>query len=78
MDTSYPATVQRQDDGSYFVQFVDLPDTFTEGQTEEEALFNAADVLSAMLAWRLDAAQHTPAPSAEVKGAYYIAPSHAR
>jgi antitoxin HicB len=74
MDIRYPATVQRQDDGSYFVQFFDLPDTFTEGQTEEEALFNAAEVLSAMLAWRLDEAKDVPAPSAKVKGAHYIAP----
>jgi antitoxin HicB len=74
MDIRYPATVQVQKDGNWFVQFVDLPDTFTEGQTEEEALFNAAEVLSAMLAWRLDDAQDVPAPSRKVKGAHYIAP----
>ena len=74
MDIRYPATVESQKDGSYFVQFVDLPDTFTEGQTEEEALFNAAEVLSAMLAWRLDESKDVPAPTQKVKGAYYIAP----
>jgi antitoxin HicB len=56
------------------VQFVDLPDTFTEGQTKEEALFNAAEVLSAMLAWRLDGSKEIPAPSQKIKGADYIAP----
>ena len=56
------------------VQFVDLPDTFTEGHTKEEALFNATEVLSAMLAWRLDETQDVPAPSLRVKGAHYIAP----
>jgi antitoxin HicB len=74
MDIRYPATIEPQKDGSFFVQFVDLPDTFTEGRTEEEALFNAAEVLSAMLAWRLDDAKDVPAPSAKVKGAHYVAP----
>ena len=63
MDIRYPATVELQEDGTYLVQFVDLPDTFTEGHTEEEALFNAAEVLSAMLAWRLDGGKEVPAAS---------------
>ncbi len=74
MDIRYPATVKSQRDGSFLVRFVDLPDTFTEGQTKEEALFNASEVLSAMLAWRLDEAKDVPAPSQKVKGASYIAP----
>ncbi len=52
MDIRYPATIEQRDTG-FFVQFVDLPDTFTEGITVEEALFNAAEVLSAMLGKRL-------------------------
>ncbi len=74
MEIRYPATVESQNDGSFLVQFVDLPDTFTEGQTKEEALFNAGEVLSAMLAWRLNEAKDVPAPSQKVKGAHYIAP----
>jgi antitoxin HicB len=74
MDIRYPATVEAQVDGGYLVQFVDLPDTFTEGQTKEEALFNAAEVLSAMLAWRLDEAKDVPPPSRKLRGVYYIAP----
>ena len=74
MDIRYPATVVLQADGSFLVQFVDLADTFTEGHTRDEALFNAAQVLSAMLAWRLDEAKEVPAPSQRVKGATYIAP----
>jgi antitoxin HicB len=74
MDIRYPATVELQADGSFMVQFLDLPDTFTEGQTREEALFNATEVLSAMLAWRLDEAMDVPAPSQKAKGAHYIAP----
>jgi antitoxin HicB len=74
MDIRYPATVEQQADGTYLVQFVDLPDTFTEGHTKEEALFNAAEVLSAMLAWRLDEGKDVPAASQKVQGAHYVAP----
>ena len=74
MDIRYPATLEVQADGSFFVQFIDLPDTFTEGQTQEEALLHAGEVLSAMLAWRLDQTQTVPAPSKRIRGAYYIAP----
>lgn len=74
MNIRYPATLQTQLDGTFLVEFVDLPDTFTEGRTEEEAIFNATEVLSAMLAWRLDEAKDVPAPSANIKGAHYIAP----
>ena len=74
MDIRYPATIESQKDGTFFVQFIDLPDTFSEGHTREEALFNASEVLSAMLAWRLDEARDVPAPSRKVRGAHYIAP----
>ena len=74
MDIRYPATVEQQADGTYLVQFVDLPDTFTEGHTKEEALFNAAEVLSAMLAWRIDEGKDVPAASQKVPGAHYVAP----
>ena len=74
MDVRYPATIESQKDGTFFVQFIDLPDTFSEGHTQEEALFNASEALSAMLAWRLDEARDVPAPSRKVRGAHYIAP----
>jgi antitoxin HicB len=74
MEIRYPATIEAQSDGRFLVRFVDLPDTFTEGETKEEALFNASEVLSVMLAWRLDRERDVPAPSSKVKGAFYIAP----
>jgi antitoxin HicB len=74
MEIRYPALLEAQPNGGFFVSFVDLPDTFTEGETKEEALFNASEVLSAMLVWRLDEAKDVPAPSLKVKGAHYIAP----
>lgn len=74
MDIRYPAIVEAQEDGGFLVQFVDLPDTFTEGETKEEAIFNASEVLSAMLAWRLDESKEVPSSSQNVANAHYIAP----
>ena len=74
MDIRYPAMIEKQPDGNFLVTFVDLPDTFTEGETKEEALSNAVEVLSSMLAWRLEKAKDIPVPSQKVKRAFYVAP----
>lgn len=77
MEISYPARIRPQKGGSLLVEFVDLPDTFTEGATLEEALFNAAEVLSAMVGWHMDQGSDIPVPNPKLKGAkgvYYIAP----
>lgn len=77
MKVSYPARISPQKGGSLLVEFLDLPDTFTEGATLEEALFNAAEVLSAMVGWHIDQGSDIPAPTQKlkrVKGVYYIAP----
>ena len=73
MDIRYPA-VAETDEGGYFVRFVDLEDTFTQGETLDEALFNASEVLSAMLSFRLDNDQAVPLRTANLEGAHYIAP----
>ena len=62
MGARYPATIDKQPDGSFMVSFVDLPNTFTEGETKEEALNNASEVLSGMLAWHLESATFVPPP----------------
>jgi antitoxin HicB len=74
MEIRYPAMIEPQPEGRFFVQFVDLPDTFTEGGTWEEALFNAAEVLSGMLDVKMEYGHDIPPPSREVSGAVYIAP----
>ncbi len=74
MEIRYPATFEPQEGGGYFVQFVDLPDTFTEGATLEEAQFNAAEVLSAMLAFKLEEGQAIAQPTPGVAHAQLIAP----
>ena len=74
MEISYPARLTPQVEGGFLVEFVDLVDTFTEGQTQEEALFNAAEVLSGMLAWHLDEGHDIPAPTLDLQEVHYIAP----
>lgn len=73
MDIRYPATFTPQDNG-FLVEFVDLEDTFTEGETEDAALLNAEEVLTAMLEWRIGNGKPIPAPTPNLAGARYIAP----
>ncbi|MBK6727557.1 MAG: type II toxin-antitoxin system HicB family antitoxin [Xanthomonadales bacterium] len=63
MNLAYPYTLEAQPGGGYLVQFVDLEEAFSQGDTLEEAAFNAAEVLSAILAYRLEHAQEIPLPS---------------
>ncbi len=74
MDIRYPAVLETQENGALLVRFVDLDDTFTEGATLDEALFNSAEVLSAMLGCRLDHDLPIPDPSPVGEGMYLIAP----
>jgi antitoxin HicB len=62
MKLVYPYIVQAQD-GGFFIQFVDLEEAFTEGETLEEAAFNAAEVLTGLLAYRLEKGESLPEPS---------------
>jgi antitoxin HicB len=75
MRTDYPYTVETDADGFLFVQFTDLEDTFTQGETLEEAAYNASEVLSAMLAYRLEHNQEIPDPSVATQNSFMAAPS---
>ena len=74
MEIRYPATIEHQEEGGFLVQFVDFDNIFTQGETLEEAQFNAAEVLSVMLEVMLEDGQKIAAPSQNVAGAHYIAP----
>lgn len=77
MNINYPAKITyNKTDKRYFVQFIDLDEAITEGESLEEALFNAAEVLTLTLEARLDEKQDIPKPSkAKTKNTYRIAPS---
>ena len=74
MNIHFPAIIEEQESSGYLVTFPDLPDTFTEGASMDEALFNASEVLTAMLGWKLDNNQPIAPPSLLVPGQYAIAP----
>jgi antitoxin HicB len=74
MNISYPCTIEADDDGFLFVQFLDVEEAFTQGETIEEALFNAEEVLSAMLAYRLAHNQEVPEPSPCPAKGYTLTP----
>ncbi|HWO99758.1 MAG TPA: type II toxin-antitoxin system HicB family antitoxin [Methylococcus sp.] len=63
MNLAYPYTIEPQEGGGYFVQFVDIEEAFTEGESPEAAAFNAVEVLSGVLAVRLMRGEDIPEPS---------------
>jgi len=62
MKIEYPAIIKPQEPDGYLVTFPDIEEAFTEGDTLEEALFNAAEVLSLVLESRLDDREEIPEP----------------
>jgi antitoxin HicB len=75
-DFAYPAKIVKRRGGAYEVQFLDLDDAFTYGDTLEEALDYASEVLSGIILARLDLEVDVPKPSKSVKGKniFYVLP----
>lgn len=74
----YPARIWKED-GIYYVQFLDLENGFTYGNTLEEAKEMAADVLSALLSSYIEHGEAIPkhsklSGSQKTKDIYLIAP----
>ncbi|MFZ2959506.1 MAG: type II toxin-antitoxin system HicB family antitoxin [Candidatus Ozemobacteraceae bacterium] len=63
MNLSYPFVLEAQKNGGFVVQFVDLEEAFTEGDTVEECIFNAQEVLTGILEQRLADGDELPIPS---------------
>ena len=54
MNVLYPAQITfDKSDHRFFVQFLDIPEAITEGESEEEALFNASESLTLAIEGRL-------------------------
>ena len=60
---SFPATFTSDDDGGFVVTFRDLPEAITQGDTEQQALIEAADCLEEAIAARIDDKLDIPDPS---------------
>lgn len=73
---SYPAKIQKE--GKFYeVRFIDLPDAITQGETMEELMENAEDVISLALIYFLDQNKEIPQPSkVEGKDIVYIHPRY--
>ena len=78
-DLSYPAKIVKRKSGHYDVQFIDLDDAFTYGDTLEQALDHASEVLSGIILTRLDLGKDVPKPSKSLKArnVYYVLPDGA-
>jgi antitoxin HicB len=70
---SYPATLEKDDDGRYVVRFPDLPEALTDGADEEDAIAEAADCLSEVLASRIVDGEEIPSPNF-CPGRYMVSP----
>ena len=58
----YPAIFKSEPDGGYLVEFPDLPECYTDGDSLEDALYNAEDALALMM-WTLEE-KKAPIPKA--------------
>ena len=74
MEIRYPAVLEPEESGGFFVRFVDVAGAMTDGETLDEALFNASEALSGILGWMLDDNRPIPEPSPAGEGMYLIAP----
>ena len=63
MKIEYPAQIKKEEDGIFFVSFPDIEEAMTQGETMEEALFNASEVLTLTMEYRIDEEQRIPEPS---------------
>lgn len=75
-DFAYPAKIVKRRSGHYEVQFLDLDDAFTYGDTLAQALDYACEVLSGVILTRLDHEMDVPKPSKSAKGRniHYVLP----
>ncbi len=75
MTLNYPVQISPAEEGGFLAQFVDFEEGFTEGETRDEALFMAADLLTVLLEHRLEAEKEIPLPSPLEKGLDGVSPS---
>jgi len=64
MNVLYPAEITfDKSDNRYLVKFIDIPEAITEGESEEEALFNASEALTLAIEGRMEEGIEVPQPS---------------
>jgi len=68
----YPAILKKQKKGGFTVQLLDFPEAITQGETIEDALYEAADCLEEAIANRIEVKLDIPAPSKLKRGQYSV------
>lgn len=71
MKIFYPCKIY-EEDGVFYVNFVDFPECFTDGATMEEAVTNAKDVLEGVAFSYLKHGKHLPEASINMKDVVFI------
>lgn len=71
----YPAIIEQDEGGRFLVTFQDLAEAMTEGETMEEALFNAQEALTLTLEGRLEEGMEIPLPGPAGENAHMVAPA---
>lgn len=75
MIIAYPYLAELGEDGRFFVHFIDIEEAITQADTLEEAAFNAIEVLSGILACRLEDNEEIPEPSVCPQNGYLAVPA---
>lgn len=76
MNVLFPAQITfDKNENRYFVQFLDIPEAITEGESLEEACFNASEALTLAIEGRLEEGIDVLEPSELKKGQKLIPPS---
>lgn len=70
----YQAILEPQPEGGFTVTFPDIPEAITEGDTREEAIFNATEALGLCLDVRMEQDEALPKPT-RTEGGEWITPS---
>jgi antitoxin HicB len=68
MKIRYPCHIQQDEDNKFLVTFPDFAEALTEGDTEEEALFNASEALTLTLEGRAEEGMPIPLPPEKETG----------
>lgn len=71
---NYPAEIERDEDGRYVVTFPDFGWGATDGATWDEALAEARDLLSELIAATMREGTDLPEPSRATKGRPLVVP----
>ena len=70
---AYPAEIERDEDGRYVVTFPDFGWGATDGETRDEALAEARDLLRELIATTIRENRDLPVPSSDHNGNSFVA-----